>query len=164
MTEERKQELDREWNECDLMDDEEYRDWYEGLTDEEQALIDAWDKQYQKGALRICEEILAREEQKPSLEYQVAVAQAEQLRQRAERIPGSEDILWRLNDLLRVARRTQKAEYWQGNVKGLTDELTALESQIRARETRTRQEQKEDRETIDAVGKLANDLTERLPR
>lgn len=104
------------------------------------------------------------EERKQSIDLTIAMAKAEELRQRAERIPGSEDILWRLNDLLRVTRRTQKAEYWQGNVKGLADELTALESQIRARETRARQEQKEDRETIDAVGKLANDLTERLPR
>lgn len=35
MTDERKQELDREWDLSDQMDDEEYRDWYEGLTGEE---------------------------------------------------------------------------------------------------------------------------------
>ena len=52
------EELDRAWNDSDSMDDQEYREWYEDLTDEEQALIDSWDKQYTKGVLRICEEIL----------------------------------------------------------------------------------------------------------
>ena len=62
ITPERLEELDRAWNESDLMDDQEYREWYEDLTDEEQAQIDAWDKQYTKGVLRLCNEILAREQ------------------------------------------------------------------------------------------------------
>ena len=52
------EELDRDWNESDRMDDWEYRDWYEGLTQEEQALIDTWDKQYNKAVLQISQNIL----------------------------------------------------------------------------------------------------------
>lgn len=64
ITEERKDELDRVWNESDFMDDEEYREWYENLNQEEQALIDAWDKQYNKGVLTICRDILKKGENK----------------------------------------------------------------------------------------------------
>ena len=60
ITGERMEELDRSWNESDLMDDEEYRGWYESLTAEEQALIDAWDRRYYNGVERICEDIIAR--------------------------------------------------------------------------------------------------------
>ena len=62
ITKERMEELDRAWNESDFMDDQEYREWYEDLTQEEQALIDAWDKQYNKGVLQICQDILAKGE------------------------------------------------------------------------------------------------------
>lgn len=62
ITPERLDELYQEWNDCDTWDDEEYRDWYEGLTAEEQAQIDAWDDKYTMGVQRICNEILARSE------------------------------------------------------------------------------------------------------
>jgi len=58
MTEARIQELDRAWNESDRMDDDEYRDWYEELTEEERQMIDTWDKRYNKGVLRICQDVL----------------------------------------------------------------------------------------------------------
>lgn len=58
---ERIEELETAWNESALMDDDEYREWYEDLTPGEQALIDAWDKEYAKGMLRLCEDILERE-------------------------------------------------------------------------------------------------------
>lgn len=61
MTEERKQELLREWDLTDNMDDEEYWEWYEDLPIEEQKQIDAWDKQYCNGVHRLCEEILKRQ-------------------------------------------------------------------------------------------------------
>lgn len=61
ITSERMEELDRAWNESDFMDDQEYREWYEDLTQEEQALIDTWDKQYSKGVLQISQDILDRE-------------------------------------------------------------------------------------------------------
>lgn len=67
ITKERMEELDRAWNESDFMDDEEYREWYEDLTQEEQELIDAWDKQYNKGVLQISQDIqdiLAKSENK----------------------------------------------------------------------------------------------------
>ena len=64
ISEERMEELDRAWNESAFMDDKEYREWYEDLTPEEQALIDTWDKQYNKVVLQICEEILAKSENK----------------------------------------------------------------------------------------------------
>ena len=64
ISEERMEELDRAWNESAFMDDQEYREWYEDLTPEEQALIDTWDKQYNKVVLQICEEILAKSENK----------------------------------------------------------------------------------------------------
>lgn len=62
ITPERMEELDRTWNESNLMDDEEYREWYEDLTAEEQATIDDWDKRYARAVLQLCNEILAREE------------------------------------------------------------------------------------------------------
>lgn len=61
MTEERIEDLERAWDESDLMDDQEYREWYEDLTQEEQALIDAWDKQYEKGVARLAAKILDAE-------------------------------------------------------------------------------------------------------
>lgn len=61
ITKERMEELDRAWNESDFMDDDEYREWFEDLTQEEQDLICSWDEQYQKGVLRICEKILKRD-------------------------------------------------------------------------------------------------------
>lgn len=61
MTEERKEELIREWDYSDQLDDSEYREWYEGLTKEEQSLIDKWDKRYMRGVRKICEDILKRE-------------------------------------------------------------------------------------------------------
>lgn len=66
MTEERKQELCREWDISDQLDDEEYKDWYNDLTGEEQKLIDTWDKQYQQGIKKICEDILDFEAQERS--------------------------------------------------------------------------------------------------
>lgn len=62
ITEDRLSELETAWNDSPLWSDEEYRDWYEGLTEEEQAQIDAWDKQYNKGVLRLCQEILKHSE------------------------------------------------------------------------------------------------------
>ena len=64
ITKERMEELDRAWNESDFMDDEEYRQWYEDMTPEEQALVDTWDKQYNKGVLQICEDILVKSKNK----------------------------------------------------------------------------------------------------
>lgn len=61
MTEERKQELCREWDISGQLDDEEYKDWYNDLTGEEQELIDTWDKRYQQGVKKICEDILELE-------------------------------------------------------------------------------------------------------
>lgn len=164
MTEERKQELDREWNECDLMDDEEYRDWYEGLTDEEQALIDAWDKQYQKGALQICKEILDREERKPSIERQMAAAEAERLRQRAERLPEAVDIIKRLKAVREAVRQPERADKEPSREKDFANELNALRGEIEARETRAREQQKQDKALIDAVGDLADNLTSGVSR
>jgi len=62
MTEERKEDLIREWDNSDKMEDEEYRDWYEGLTGEEKALVDKWDRQYMRGTLNLCKDILQHEE------------------------------------------------------------------------------------------------------
>lgn len=64
VTEEREADLDREWNECDRMDDEDYHEWYSDLTDDERALIDAWDEAYFSGVNRICEDILAAEQRR----------------------------------------------------------------------------------------------------
>ena len=62
MTEERKEELIREWDYSDQLDDSEYREWYEGLTKEEQSLINKWDKRYMRGVRKIFEYILRRED------------------------------------------------------------------------------------------------------
>lgn len=69
ITKERMEELNRAWNESDFMDDEEYREWYEDLSQEEQALIDTWDQQYNKGVLQISQDILASESKKQVLPY-----------------------------------------------------------------------------------------------
>lgn len=78
MTEERKQELEREWDLSDQMDDDEYQEWYDGLTGEEQGMIDAWDKQYRQGVQRICEEMLEMGSRKPTLDDQIEAAAAVQ--------------------------------------------------------------------------------------
>lgn len=57
ITKERIEELERVWDYCDLLDDDDYRDWYDELTSDEQDLIDTWDRQYRKGVLKICEDI-----------------------------------------------------------------------------------------------------------
>ena len=62
MTEERKEDLIQEWDNSNEMDNEEYRDWYEGLTGEEKALVDKWDRQYMRGTLKLCKDILQYEE------------------------------------------------------------------------------------------------------
>lgn len=61
ISKERMEDLDRAWNESDFMDDDEYREWFEDLTEEEQELICSWDEQYRQGTLRICEKILQRD-------------------------------------------------------------------------------------------------------
>lgn len=45
------------WNDEGPEDDE----WRETLTDEEQALVDQWDNQYNSVILRLCEDILKKE-------------------------------------------------------------------------------------------------------
>ncbi|MGN1306393.1 MAG: hypothetical protein ACI4V3_01840 [Faecousia sp.] len=61
VSEEREMELDQAWNECDFLDDDEYRDWYDGLAADEKALVDAWDEAFCSGTQKICEDILAME-------------------------------------------------------------------------------------------------------
>lgn len=46
VSEEREDALDREWNDSAFWDDNAYRDWYDGLTEDEKALVDAWDESY----------------------------------------------------------------------------------------------------------------------
>lgn len=65
ITQERIEELDHCWNESNLMDGHEYWEWYSDLTDEEQELIDTWDKQYENGVLQLCEKILEQESNQP---------------------------------------------------------------------------------------------------
>ena len=64
VTEEREADLDRDWDECARMDEEDYHEWYSDLTDDERALIDAWDEAYKAGILRLCEDILAAEQRR----------------------------------------------------------------------------------------------------
>lgn len=162
MTNERMQELDREWDLSDQMDDEEYRDWYEGLTGEEQALIDAWDKQYNKGTLQICSDILDREKRKPSIEFQIAAAQAQQLRQRAERLPGTHDIIQELKRIEEAARKPETAAEGQAKGKDLANVLNALEGEIRGREARIKkEEQKELHGMLNAAEDLTDSFTSR---
>ena len=59
VTEEREADLDRDWDECARMDEEDYHEWYSDLTDDERALIDAWDEAYCSAVNKICEDILA---------------------------------------------------------------------------------------------------------
>lgn len=62
VSEEREADLERVWNEGDLMDEEDYYEWYDNLTDDEKVLIDAWDEAYYDGVRRICEHILSAEQ------------------------------------------------------------------------------------------------------
>lgn len=64
ITPERMEELDRIWNEQNLMDEEDYLDWFLDLTQEEQDLIAEWDRRYTLGVSRLCAEILAAEERR----------------------------------------------------------------------------------------------------
>lgn len=58
ITKERLEELHEGWNECDCWDKDDFYNWWYGLTDEEQEQIRAWDRQYEKGVMRICKDIL----------------------------------------------------------------------------------------------------------
>lgn len=104
------------------------------------------------------------EERKPSIEYQVAAAKAEELRQRAAQLPDGADIVRRLKAIEEAARKPRTAEEEQAQGKDLANELNALEGEIRARERKAKEERKQDAAVIDAVGDLANDLTEGLRR
>lgn len=64
VSEEREADLDREWNQCELMDEEDYYAWYGNLTDDERALIDAWDEAYCSGVQRLCDDILTAEQRR----------------------------------------------------------------------------------------------------
>lgn len=61
ITPERLEWLEREWNECDTWSQEDFDDWWYGLTDEEQEQIRLWDQQYCKGVSALCQDILERE-------------------------------------------------------------------------------------------------------
>lgn len=61
ITKEQLEALERDWNECDCWDQEDYDDWWYGLTDEEQEQIMEWDRQFEKGVSRLCQDILKRE-------------------------------------------------------------------------------------------------------
>lgn len=102
------------------------------------------------------------EERKPSVDYQIAAAQAEQLRQRAERLPDAADIIERLKVVQEAAGRLRAAEEDPAKGKDFANEINALKGEIEARETRAREQQKQDRELIDAIGDLADDFTARL--
>lgn len=54
---ERREELERAWNECDKWDEEDYLAWYEDLTADERMLVDQWDRQYEQGVLKISGDI-----------------------------------------------------------------------------------------------------------
>ena len=58
VSQERMEELMLSWDQADLMDDDEYFDWYSDLTEDEQALIDRWDAQFEKGVLALSSAIL----------------------------------------------------------------------------------------------------------
>ena len=155
MTNERMQELDREWDLSDQMDDEEYRDWYEGLTGEEQALIDAWDNQYERGIATLAAATL-------SVERRIAAAKAQQLRQRAERLPGTHDIVQELKRIEEAARKPETAEEGQAKGKDLANALNALEGEIRGREARIKkEEQKELHGMLNAAEDLMDSITRR---
>lgn len=64
VSEEREADLDREWNQCDLLCEEDYYEWYGNLTEDERALIDAWDEAYCSGVRRLCEDILTAEQRR----------------------------------------------------------------------------------------------------
>lgn len=67
MTEARIAELHRAWNEESLMDEDEYLEWYEDLTEEERQLIQSWDNQYQKGVQKMATDILNMESRRNAL-------------------------------------------------------------------------------------------------
>ena len=61
MTEERKQQLLNCWENEVTADDE---DWREDLTEEEAAMVEAWDNQYDTGTASLASKILDAEERR----------------------------------------------------------------------------------------------------
>ncbi len=59
---ERVEDLVREWDMSDQMDDEEYRDWYTELSEQEKTLVDSWDKKYEAGILKMSQATLSHEQ------------------------------------------------------------------------------------------------------
>jgi len=57
ITADRIEQLHEEWNECGCWDKDDFYNWWHRLTDEEQEQIREWDRQYEKGILRLCQEI-----------------------------------------------------------------------------------------------------------
>ena len=64
VSEEREGELAKEWDASPMKDEADYRDWYDGLTDDEKALVDAWDEAYCTGTEKLCKDILAAEKRR----------------------------------------------------------------------------------------------------
>lgn len=104
------------------------------------------------------------EERRQSIELTIAAAKAQELRQRAAKLRDATDIVIRLEYIYEAARRLQEAEDGQAKGKDLNNALNALEGQIKAREDRLKKERKQDMALVNAVGDLADSLTDRLPR
>lgn len=100
----------------------------------------------------------------PSIERQVAAAKAEELRQRAAKLTGTEEIVRQLKAIEEAARKPRTAEENPAKGKDLANQLSALEGEIRARERKAKEERKQDMAMIDAAGDLADSLTKGMGR
>lgn len=162
MTEERKNELLWLWGE--ETNDPDTQEWRDELTPEEAAKVAEWDANAERGMGEMARRILELEERQPSIESRIAAAKAEELRRRAAKLPDAGDITRRLKAIEEAARRPRKSREEPDRGKDLNKELAAQEGEIKAREDRLKKERKQDMALVNAVGDLADSLTDRLPR
>jgi hypothetical protein len=162
MTEERKNELLWLWGE--ETNDPDTQEWRDELTPEEAAKVAEWDANAERGMGEMARRMLELEERQPSIESRIAAAKAQELRQRAVKLRDATDIVIRLEYIYEAAKRLQEAEDGAARGKDLNNALNALEGQIKAREDRLKKERKQDMALVNAVGDLADSLTDRLPR
>lgn len=162
MTEERKNELLWLWGE--ETNDPDTQEWRDELTPEEAAKVAEWDANAERGMGEMARRILELEDRQPSIESRIAGAKAEELRRRAAKLPDAGEITRRLKAIEEAARRPRKSREEPDRGKDLNKELAALEGEIKAREDRLKKERKQDMALVNAVGDLADSLTDRLPR
>ena len=71
---------------------------------------------------------------KQQVDYQMVVSRAKGLLQRAGRLPDADDLMRRIHENIELVERLECAESWNLNVRGATEVLDSIETDLEARE------------------------------